>query len=188
MESSEHPVEDKQKRVFATPLAVPLSIMMVSLIYFGYVHIIRNNGLQNGIIVYLESISFDVFLAFELGLITIILYNRHKMSSFFKKYPAIENETVLEILKPIIRTNMYSALISVPFIAVVTLTALMVVFKYNLVESSVVAILWFSTAIMQKEILRQEEQLKQIECTDEELESELYDILQCWLHKPFPDF
>jgi magnesium-transporting ATPase (P-type) len=180
-------VPKTQRRVFKTPLVVPFSVFMVVLIYFGYV-LYFFNFQESGAVSFLKSISFEVFMLCQIGIVFTIFYNKKLLDSFFGEHPAINNRQALEQLKPIVRTNMYSSLFSMFFIGLGALTAIMSILNHGFVKGVLVAMLSIAASGLMKWYSTSEENIKQIECADPALEIELKKIFDCWLHKPFPNF
>ena len=104
------------------------------------------------------------------------------------EHQSIQDRQVLEKLKPIVRTNMYSALFNLFFLGLGSLTAIMSILNHGLIKGVIVAILSLVVMILVKWYNSSEEQMKQIKCSCEDLDVELNSMLQCWLHKPFPNF
>jgi hypothetical protein len=176
-----------QPRVFKTPLAVPFSVFMVVLIYFGYVFYFFNVQ-ESGAVSFFKKISFEVFLLCQIGIVFTIFYNKKLLDSFFCEHPIINNRQALEELKPIVRTNMYSSLFSMFFIGLGALTAIMSILNHGIVKGVLVAMLSIAASGLVKWYSSSEENIKQIDCADPLLEVELKKILDCWLQKPFPNF
>lgn len=181
------PPEENHKRVFKTPLIVPLSVIMVIAIYAGYVFLYATDT-ETAFLAYLKGISFEIFLLCEAGMVSIILYNKRKLDQFLRHFPVIDSSEGLNQLKPIVRTNMYSSLFMILFLFLGSLTAIMSILNHGATEGLLVAALSVATAILIRWYNPAEQKLKNIECADEVLEVELNGILQCWMHKAFPDF
>jgi hypothetical protein len=179
--------KENTKRVFKTPIIAPLSVIMVVAIYAVYIYF-HTTSEEIEIFVYLKSISFEVFLLCEAGIVFLILYNKKQLDSFLHNFPSIENRHSLECLKPIARTNMYSSLFVLVFLALGSLTSIISILNHGLLKSILVALLTILAAKLLKWYVSSEQKIKHIECSDESLEKELNDILQCWIHKPFPNF
>ncbi|MBF0231164.1 MAG: hypothetical protein HQK63_16470 [Desulfamplus sp.] len=179
--------EDKQLRVFKTPLIVPLLVVMVITIYAGYIFFYSTNK-ETAFLVYLKGISFEVFILCNFGMLSLILYNKKQLDEFLYSFPIINNRNGLETLKPIVRTNMYSSLFMILFLAIGSLTAIMSILNHGLVKGVLVAVLSIATAKAINWYNPSEQKIKHIQCVDESLEVELNQILQCWMHKPFPNF
>jgi len=187
MENPYRPPENKNQRVFKTPLIVPLSVIMVVAIYAGYIYFFATS-IETGFFAYLKGLSFEVFLLCEVGMVFLILYNKKHIEKFLFNYPKITNKKSLEVLKPIIRTNMYSSLFTLLFLGLGSLTAIMSILNHGSIKGLIVAVLSVGTAKLMSWYNPLEQKVKHIECTDELLEKELNDILQCWMHKPLPKF
>ncbi|RBP51684.1 hypothetical protein [Arenicella xantha] len=179
--------ENNQRRVFKTPIIVPLSVVMVIAIYAGYVFFYATSE-ETGFFAYLKMISFEVFLLCEVGMVALILYNKRQLDRFLVDFPAIENRIDLAALKPIVRTNMYSSLFMIFFLALGSLTAIMSILNHGIIRGVLVAASSIATAMLINWYNPSEQKLKHIECTNDTLEVELNNILQCWMHKPFPNF
>jgi len=179
--------EDKQTRVFKTPLIVPLLVVMVVAIYAGYIFFYATNK-ETQFLSYLKGISFEVFLLSEFGMLSLILYNKKQLDDFLYHFPIIDNRNGLEMLKPIVRTNMYSSLFMILFLAIGSLTAIMSIVNHGLNKGILVGVLSIATAKAINWYNPSEQKIKHIECADESIEVELNNMLQCWMHKPFPNF
>jgi len=179
--------EDKQTRVFKTPLIVPLLVVMVVAIYAGYIFFYATNK-ETEFLTYLKGISFEVFLLSEFGMLSLILYNKKQLDDFLYHFPIIDNRNGLEMLKPIVRTNMYSSLFMILFLAIGSLTAIMSIVNHGLTKGILVGVLSIATAKAINWYNPSEQKIKHIECADESIEVELNNMLQCWMHKPFPNF
>ncbi|QMU61730.1 MAG: hypothetical protein GKR92_08485 [Gammaproteobacteria bacterium] len=180
--------QDKNRRDFKTPIIVPVSVVMVLTIYVGYWIFTLNGGVETGLLASLKGAAFELFLVSETCMIAIILYGKKKLETFLHDHPVIENGVALEILKPIARENMYSALILFFFLGLGSLTAIMTLLNNGIIDCIVVVILGIVTAVLIRIYTPIEESIKQIECTDETLENELSNLLNCWMNKAFPNF
>ncbi|ABD79967.1 hypothetical protein [Saccharophagus degradans] len=187
MENPYRPPKPTEKRVFKTPIILPLSIAMVILIYAAYIFLHTTNA-ELGALAYVKTVSFEVFILCDVGIVLLILYNKKLIDIFLLEHPTIENKQSLERLKPIVRTNMYSSLFLLLFLALGSLTAIMAILNHDLIKGVIVAILSVITAIIINWYNPSERKVKHIETEDEQLEKELNAILQCWMHKPFPNF
>jgi hypothetical protein len=175
------------RRVFKTPIVVPISVLMVILIYTGY-SVMAILGESSSLLEGLKSETLILFVFFYIGLIGLIWSGRKHQIRFLDKYPAIHNEAALEEFKVIARTNMYSALLSFLFLGAGSLMAIMTIINYGWLERIVVFILIFTAGIMVNIYNGYEERMKQIECLDQGLEEELESVIDCWMNKAFPDF
>lgn len=182
-----HPPADSHRRVFSTPIIVPISVLMVVTIYAGYI-LFHATSEETGLFALLKSISLEVFLLCEIGMSWLLLYNKRQLDGFLRDFPVIEDRKAIEILKPIVRTNMYSSLFMFLLMALGSLTAIMSILNHGLLKGVLVAVFCVMTAKLISWYTPSEEDTKQIECTDETLEVELNSMLQCWMHKPLPDF
>ena len=187
MDNPYRPPQNGDKRVFKTPVFVPLSVILIIVIYASYAYFYTTRE-DVAPLASLIDISFELFLLCEFGIAAIIFFNKKQVDQFLSQYPSIESLGTLEILKPIIRTNMYSALFSFLFLAIGSLTAIMTILNHGLIEALIVGALSWATAWLIKWYSPTEEKLKQIECTSEVADSELNNILHCWIHKSLPDF
>ena len=174
-------------RVFKTPLIVPISIIMVIVFYVGYALYFFTSE-QAGFLANLKEISFEVFLLCELGMISIILYNKKQLGNFLLENQVIDSTVTLEKLKPIIRTNMYSALFVFLFLGLGALTAIMAFIHNGIKVGIAVALLSNLTFFIMKWYTPVEEQVKQLKSSDKLLEKELDDIIHNWMQKLFPNF
>ena len=181
------PPEERGQRVFKTPIIMPLSVIMVIVIYAGYsVFFITDQSV--GVIEGLKTIAFELFLLCEFGLVSLLLYNRSQLQSFLNRYPAIDSSSSLEALKPIARTNMYSALFSLLFLGVGSLTAIISILHGTLLNSLIVVVLTLLASVVMARYTPLENRVKQIECLDSGLEGELNALLHCWMNKALPNF
>lgn len=187
MENPYEPPKSTQIRVFKTPIIAPLSVIMVVAIYIGYVLFFFNSE-GGGVLSQLTSISFEVFILCEIGMVSATIYNKKQLDMFLVKYPVIDSQSTIEKLKPIVRTNMYSALFTLFFLGLGSLTAIISILNHGLIRGVIVAVLSIATGILMKWYNGSEERIKNIECHNQSLETELREVLNCWLHKPFPNF
>ncbi len=160
---------------------------MVVVIHFGYV-LLSASGTDQGILTPLIGYSFETLVLCEAGMLSMIFHNKKIVDSYLSTYQEIDSRVALEELKPIVRTNMYSSLLTIFFLAVGTLTAIMTIINDRFYIGVIAAVLCVLTAKAMNWYNPSEQKLKQIPASNEELESELRDILECWLHKAFPNF
>lgn len=179
--------EHYNRRVFKTPIIVPLSVAMVILIYVGY-PVLNLMGDAPGILQQLKSITFELFILCEVGLMALLFSSKKHLVNFLERFPAIHNEESLDALKVIARTNMLSALLAFAFLGVGSLMAIMTLVNYGWGVRIVVVILSITTAIVCNLYSNYEERVKQIECLDSKLDEELSNVIDCWMNKAFPNF
>ncbi len=187
LENPYSPPKSAGSRAFSTPIIVPLSVIGVMTIYLGYAYLFMSSG-GEGLFPALKSISFELFLLCEVGIIFGAIHNKRLLDRFMKKHPVIDGPETLEALKPVARTNMYSALSVLVLLAIGALSAIMTILHRGLIEAALVVALSLATALIMKWYNQSEEKIKQIRTTDTATETQLRAILECWLHKPFPDF
>ncbi|MFK8012828.1 MAG: hypothetical protein AB8B80_12365 [Marinicellaceae bacterium] len=174
-------------RVFKTPIIIPISVIMVIVLYVGYALYFFTSE-QAGSLANLKEISFEIFLMCEFGMISIIFYNKRKLQSFLSDNRVIDSVLTLDKLKPIIRTNMYSALFVFIFLGLGALTAIMAFIHNGIKIGIIVAVLSNLTFMVMKWYAPIEEQAKQIKSSDQLLEKELNDIIHSWMQNVFPKF
>ena len=182
-EASDH----HNRRVFKTPIVVPLSVLMVVVIYFGY-PLLEFFGDTTGLLDNIKSRTLELFILCEIGLIGLILTGKKQLIKFLAKYPAIHNRESLEAFKVVARTNMFSALLCFTFLGAGALTGIMTIVNYSFFPSALVGILCIVASVAITIYNGYEQRMKQIECLDEELEDELESVLDCWFNKAFPNF
>jgi hypothetical protein len=188
MENPYHPPKElPNRRLFSTPLIVPISVMMVVAIYAGYAFYFFTRG-DAEILSGLATRSLECFLLVEVGMIWLIFYNKRSLDRFLLEHPVIENRRALEKLKPIVRTNMYSSLLMMLLIATSALTAVMTLLNRGGGAALLVILFSLGTGKLVQWYNQSEEKVKQVACSDDALEKELLEILHCWLHKAFPNF
>lgn len=187
MENPYQPPKELPQRVFKTPIIVPLSVLLVFLSSAGYIFLFLTSK-ETNIFSYLVTISFEVFILCEIVIITLNIYNEKQLKNFLRENPEIHDKNNLEKLKPIIRTNMYSALFVLFFIGLGVLTGIMSILNHGFIKSIIVVILFVVASILLKWADYTEEEIKQIKCSNDSLETELHLILKCWFEKPFPNF
>ncbi|MCP4765064.1 MAG: hypothetical protein GY875_02220 [Gammaproteobacteria bacterium] len=175
------------KRTFTTALITPLSVLMVILIFAGYIYFFFTNE-EVDIFGYFTSISFEVFLASQAGMILLTIFTKKQLDAFLVQHPVISDQKPLENLKPVARAIMFLALIHLLLPGIGSLAAIMSILNYGGMISIGVVGVSIITGIVTKASSKSEERIKQIECTETTLEKELTDILYCWQHKPFPNF
>jgi hypothetical protein len=176
-----------KRRIFKTPLVVPLSVVLMILIFIGYpfVHVINADL---GVVKVLQSQSFALFLLCQAGLMALVVLSKRHIKSYITRYPVIKSRDALNALKPVIRTNMYASLISYFFLIVGSVAAIMTIIGDSFLKTVIAIILSFVAAGMFQFYSVMERRIKQIECTDADLDEELQAMLECWMHKPLPNF
>lgn len=177
----------QNERIFKTPIIVPLSVIAVIGIYLGYIYF-HQRSVETGIFEIIKNYSFEIFLLCQAGFLFSLFYSKIKLEGFLSKHPVISTGASLELLKPILRTNMYLALINMFFMFLGSLAAIMTIANHSLMKVITVSVLFIFTNRMMKLYKPVEEKTKQIKCTDRTLNSELESILNCWLHKAKPNF
>lgn len=175
------------RRTFKRSLIVPVTVVMVVVIHFGYV-LLSVSGTDQGILTSLIGYSFEVLALCEVGMLSMIFHNKKLVDAYLSRYKEIDSRAALEALKPIVRTNMYSALLTIFFLAVGTLTAIMTIMNDSFFKGAIAAALCVLAAKAINWYNPSEQELKQIPTSDQELEEELMSIIECWLHKAFPNF
>ena len=180
-------LKNPPKRIYKTPIIVPLSILIVVCIYAGYSYVYYA-GVDQSRFAFFKNISFGVFVGTQIGMNLLAIVTMRQIDAFLKEHPSISSRSSLESLKPIARTNMYAALLYFFFLALGSLAAIVAILKFGGIISISVAVLAVATVILAKWASRAEERLKQIECSNPEVEKELNEILHCWQNKPFPNF
>ena len=176
-----------QKRTFRTPLIVPLTVLMVVCIYAGYAYY-HFTAEEKGLFQLFASISFEVFVGTQIGMIFIALFTKQQLDKFLELYPSISDQASLDKFKPVARTNMYLSLVNLFLLGLGALTAIMSILNYGGLVSIIIVILALATGRVTKWCTESEERIKQIECADSKLEKELNEIFYCWQNKPFPNF
>jgi hypothetical protein len=83
---------------------------------------------------------------------------------------------------------MYSTLLAFFLLAIAVLSAIMTIINDTFVMSLIVVALVVAASAAFRWYTPSEQKLKQIECTNSELEKELEEIFECWLNKALPDF
>jgi hypothetical protein len=74
--------DKKPLRVFKTPIIVPLSVIMVIIIHFGYIFLYAS-GIDQGFLSSVSEVSIEVLSLSEIGIISVIFHNKGKIDSFF---------------------------------------------------------------------------------------------------------
>ena len=176
-----------EKRVFKTPLIAPISVILVIVVYVGYslYHGLSDNTEHLSV---LKNISFELFLFCEFGIISLIIYNKIHLDKYLSTYPTIASQESLNELKPIARTNMYSSLLTLFFLLVGSLTAIVTILNHGIIKAVIVAVLSIIAGKIMKWYNASEHKIKNIACSNETLNNELESILNCWIHKAFPNF
>ncbi len=187
MSNQKEPQINSGTRVFKIPIITPLSVLMVIVIYVGYT-LFQGQTENIKIFDVLRGISFQLFIFCEIGLVTLVVYNKLQLEAYLVKYQAITSLDSLEALKKIARTNMYSSLFTLFFLGLGSLTAIMTISNYNFITGVIVAALAIFASILMQWYNPAEQKIRNIACDNEALEDELNSVLQCWIHKPFPTF
>lgn len=176
-----------KRRVFKTPIIVPLSIACVILVYVGY-PLLRLFDVEMSILEAIKGITFELFLLCNAGLFSLVLLSKKHLTAYLARYPIITDRESFDALKPIARTNMYSALMSLLFLCVGSLAAIMTIINFSWLTSITVVVMSLVTSMMFNAYNGLEQRIKQLECTEDKLEEELELILDCWMNKPFSNF
>ena len=175
------------QREFKKPLIIPITVVMVVVIHFGYI-VLSVSGVDQGILTYFKSYSFEILVLCEVGMLSMIFHNKKIVDSYLSRYEEIHSREELEELKSIVRVNMYAALLAILFLAIGTLTAVMTIVNDSYLKGVIVAALCTITAKVMKWYTPSEQKLKKIPTSNQELENELKDILECWMHRTLPNF
>ncbi|MDO3386133.1 hypothetical protein QWI17_09825 [Gilvimarinus sp. SDUM040013] len=183
----ETPVENSQRRRLKTPVVVPLSIAMVSVLVLGY-PLLKILRADIGILESFEPISLPLFALSQIGLCVLVILTARELKTFLYRYPVIDSVESLQALKPVARTNMHAALLAFFFLGVGSLSGIMALINNGIGVKIVVFIIYIATMVLFAIYNSIENKVKQIECMDESLETELRKILDCWLHKALPNF
>jgi len=179
--------DKKDRRVFRMPIIVPLSVIMVMIIHFGYI-LVSTSGIDQGFLSLISEISFEALVLSEVGILSVIVHNKGKVDLFLKKHPVINSRAAVDELKPILRTNMYSALLTLVLLAIGSLSTIMTIVNDTYLMGIIAAGLCVAAAVAINWYNPSEQKLKQIECPNSELEKELEEIFECWFHKALPNF
>lgn len=179
--------ELKARRVFKTPLIVPISIIMVLVIYVGYT-LIHISGSSVGILESFKGAAFATCVVAQLSLISLSVFNTNLLKNYFIQTPMISVQAEIEALKPIVRTNMYCALLVLFLLVVSAISTIMTIINDDWLFKGIVLLLSFASAMSFNASAQVENVIKNIEVSDSELEPELNSILQCWMNKAFPTF
>jgi len=118
----------------------------------------------------------------------VLMHSKQQLDSFLHQFPSIETQHSLDKLKPIARTNMYSTLFVLPILALGAITAYTTITQGDLYTTLVVCALSVGVSILFQSYASSEKNIKHIACANEKLESELNQILQCWMTKALPNF
>ncbi|MCG8427914.1 MAG: hypothetical protein MI754_11210 [Chromatiales bacterium] len=94
MQNPYAPPQATKQRVFKTPIIVPLSVLMVVLIYGGYA-LFFLTGEETGLFAGIKGISFELFLLCETGILTLIFYNKTLLNRFLTEHPVIDSRKAL---------------------------------------------------------------------------------------------
>jgi hypothetical protein len=176
-----------EPRVFTTPLVVPISVAMVICIYLGYTSFHFSGG-DLGIFEHFVGAAFTVSLLSQVGIVGTLMYNSKLLQNVFINSPVISQQSQIEELKPVVRTNMYSALFVFFMMATGALSAIVSIINDEWVYKIIVMSLGFVTMSVMARYTSVEERIKNLPAETPELERELNKVLQCWMHKPLPNF
>ncbi len=187
MDNPYKPPKTAPKRVFHTPIIVPISIVMVIGVYVGYSLFYQQWG-ENSLLITFQSISFELFLLCDVGMIVLTAINQRILKGFLQRFPVVDDGIALEQLKLVARTNMYSALLNFLFLALGALMAIMTIIHYSYPFAITVVVLSILVSVMNKWYSKYEEAVKHIETANDVLETETAAVLDCWMHKALPNF
>lgn len=140
--------------------------------------------------VYLAWSKF-YFFALVIIIFTIIgitSFKRRALKCYLKEYPIIDSTEAIEALKPKLRLNMRLALIVMPLV-ILSNFLLCIIFISDGISVRIISFLMMLAMYFVIKLYgKSENEVKQIEATTKELDSEVSEILNSWHNKMFPDF
>lgn len=181
-----------QKRHFHTPMIEKLFGFLSLFILIVFSAVLFSSDPEHDVFYSVKKISFQVFLLCASVIIFLTLCNHFLLSGFLKKYQQIDTIFAIEELKPLLKINMYSALLLMPLqlvclaIGIITLSN---AFSRNLpIVGAVVIGLSIALVIIEIRYGKVAADIKQIPSDNENLEKRLRKILNCWMTKALPNF
>lgn len=178
----------KKKRLFAPLTIGPIWSAIVVWFFIGYAIFSWIVSEGDGLFTHFQDISFEVYIICQLGIATVVFYNKKLFDIFLEKHPVINNELAIRELKPILRINMYSTLLFLFLLGLGILAAVISVLNHGLVIIVIVVLSFILPLELIKWYTHSEEKIKQIECTNSTLNNKLRNIIECWMNKALPDF
>lgn len=178
----------KKKRLFAPLTIGPIWSAIVVWFFIGYMIFSWMVSEGEGLFTHLKEISFEIYVICQIGMVAIMFCNKKLIDNFLEKHPVIDSELAIIKLKPILRVNMYSALLFLFLLGLGILAATISVLNHGLVIILIVGLSFFLPFGLVKWYAHSEENIKQIECTDSMLDRKLRNILGCWMNKALPNF
>ncbi|NVK87426.1 MAG: hypothetical protein HWE13_04840 [Gammaproteobacteria bacterium] len=185
------PPKNLSQRVFKTPLISVLLVFLVIALFLGF-WILKANQRSLALVDVLADKAFIVCLLSYLAYTLLAITNASNIRRFLKSTPAITNPDDLARLKPVIRTNMYSALLTMVLLILITVLTIVVLLGEQLLESILVMLCSIVVTVLLYGYGQLEQRLKQIPIVSDNSESELAKeterLLTCWVEKLLPDF
>ncbi len=183
MENPYKPPNAPPRREFKTPMAwllmLGVGLGFILALYFG--------GTPKSFHI-LVGISFEVFLVCSACHMAIIVYGKKSLDQYLAKYSVIDTQRAIDALKPIIRSNMYLALLSGTIAVLGGMAGVVAAVSQGPVKMAiVVGVLLLSRRVVSW-YAKSEECVKQIECRDPSLEAETSRLLTCWINRVLPNF
>ncbi|MCA9022292.1 MAG: hypothetical protein KDA74_19220 [Planctomycetaceae bacterium] len=136
----------------------------------------------------IDRMAFGLFLLSEVGQIFLCGYSGLQLNRFLHESPVMENDEILERLKPLVRTNMYFVPVGLLFIGVALGTGLFCLYWHDLLEIGVVVGLWILSTGVAIRCSAIENRVRDMECPDPGLKTEYAAVCHSWLQRMFPDF
>ena len=187
MDNPYQPPEAPLRRMHRTPLWLAAVMVLLPFAVVGlYVALAVHGG--GSWLAALMPLAMPLYLLTVATILGLVAYNYQLQDRFLEKHPVVDGPLALETLKPVVRTNMISALMVFALLILLAASAVLTMFASGWLGNAVVIGLGVVTVAVFRLSNVLEERLRQIGCTDPALEPELSALLRCWVEKVWPDF
>jgi len=170
------------QRVLMTPILIPLSLVMVILIFVGYATFqisVNGFGMWEGF----KEYALPILVLCGFGVIAQLWTSRKYLLDFLARFPAIQNQESMDALKVIVRTNMFCTLMLIFLMVLGFLSWFLVVNDGNIPAKIFAMLLVFFTLFLFSIYSECEKRVKNIECLNKNYEDELESVLHCWFYR-----
>lgn len=184
-------IDEPKFSMNAAPMLLLLTIIVMIPIYAVYIIYSMNQDGANpeaGVFDYIRTMSLGIFLLSQAGQIFICFYSKWQLDWFLKRYPVIENQEMLESLKPLIRTNMYFVPLVLLFAGLSIPTGLICLWQNGLIQAGIVVVSWSITTVVGIVCSATEKKIRSLDCANPDLDTALKRLSHSWEKRVFPDF
>lgn len=171
--------------VYSAPVILPLVTLLLTVMYAGYV---IDKPSPQGPFDYLKAMSLGIFLLNQTGQLLTCLYAKWQLDGFLKRHPVIQSQEELEMLKPLIRTNMYFVPSVFLYFGLAIPTGLICLSQKEPVQVGIVIVTWIVTSLAGVWCSASEKKIRSLECANPQLKRALERLSESWVNRAFPDF